>query len=151
MKQKLLVAIDGSEHSWKALDLATDLAKASDAELIILHVIPHEPMPEGLARFAKAEGVSIEEETGRYHANRGIGDRIANEAEARARKNGLERVTRQIAEGNPTERIIAAANSEGVDMIFVGSRGLSDAKGLLMGSVSHKVMHLAPCTCVAVK
>lgn len=151
MNQKLLVAIDGSEHAWKALDLATNLAKASKAELIILHVIPHEPMPEGLAQFAKAEGISIEEEKGRYHASRGIGDRIANEAEARVRKNGLERVTRRIAEGNPTERIVAMAGAEGVDMVFVGSRGLSDAKGLLMGSVSHKVMHLAPCTCVAVK
>ena len=36
-------------------------------------------------------------------------------------------------------------------MVFLGSRGLGDAKGLLLGSVSHKVMHLAPCTCVAVK
>ena len=36
-------------------------------------------------------------------------------------------------------------------MIFLGSRGLGDVGGLLMGSVSHKVMHLAPCTCVAVK
>ena len=36
-------------------------------------------------------------------------------------------------------------------MIFLGSRGLDDMVGLMMGSVSHKVMHLAPCTCVAVK
>jgi nucleotide-binding universal stress UspA family protein len=35
-------------------------------------------------------------------------------------------------------------------MIFLGSRGLGDAKGLLMGSVSHKVAHLAECTCVSV-
>jgi nucleotide-binding universal stress UspA family protein len=36
-------------------------------------------------------------------------------------------------------------------MIFLGSRGLGDIKGLLMGSVSHKVTQLAECTCVSVK
>jgi nucleotide-binding universal stress UspA family protein len=43
------------------------------------------------------------------------------------------------------------ARDRHVDMIFLGSRGLGDAKGLLMGSVSHKVAHLAECTCVSVK
>jgi len=37
------------------------------------------------------------------------------------------------------------------DMIVMGSRGVSDLKGLVMGSVSHKVMQLAPCTCVSVR
>ncbi len=151
MSKKFLVAVDGSEHGWKALDLAADLAKASDANLVILHVVPYEPMPEGLEHFANAEGILVEEEKARYHASRGIGDRIANEAEARVRKNGLERVTTEVVEGNPTDQIVAVARSEGADMIFLGSRGLSDVKGLLMGSVSHKVMNLVHCTCVAVK
>jgi nucleotide-binding universal stress UspA family protein len=76
---------------------------------------------------------------------------IISEAEARVRKNGLARVTTQVAEGNPAKEIAALAKSKGTDMVFLGSRGLGDFKGLLMGSVSHKVMHLAPCTCVAVK
>ena len=56
-----------------------------------------------------------------------------------------------VAEGNAANEIVATAESIGADMIFLGSRGLGDAKGLLVGSVSHKVMNLAPCTCVAVK
>ncbi len=151
MNKKFLVAIDGSGHGWKALDLATNLAKSSEAELIVLHIVPYEPMPEGLAQFAKAEGLSVEEEKGRYHEGRRVGDGITEEAEARARKSGLERVTRRVEEGNPAERIVAVAKSEGTEMVFLGSRGLSDVKGLLMGSVSHKLMHLAPCTCVVVK
>ena len=151
MSNKFLVAVDGSDHGWEALDLATNLAKVSDAELVILHVVPDEPMPEGLKRFAEVEGISTDEASARYHLSRTIGDQITSEAEARVRKNGLARVKSQVAEGNPANQIVALARSEGTDMVFLGSRGLGDVKGLLMGSVSHKVMHLAPCTCVAVK
>ncbi len=151
MSKKYLVAVDGSDHGWKALDLATDLAAVSDAELIILHVVPYEPMPEGLQQYARIEGIRIEELKAQVHYSTAIGDRITSEAEARVRKNGLARVTTQVVEGNPANKIVALAESEGADMIFLGSRGLGDAKSLLLGSVSHKAMHLAPCTCVAVK
>jgi nucleotide-binding universal stress UspA family protein len=56
MSKKFMVAVDGSDHGWKALDLATDLAKGSDAELIIIHVVRYEPTPEGFRQFAEAEG-----------------------------------------------------------------------------------------------
>jgi nucleotide-binding universal stress UspA family protein len=151
MSKKFLVAIDGSDHGWKALNLATDLAAVSDAELIILHVVPYGPLPEGLQQYSKIEGVPIEDLKAQFHYSRAIGDNITSEAEARARKNGLTRVTTKVAEGNPASEIVALAESEGADMVFLGSRGLGDVGGLLMGSVSHKVMHLAPCTCVAVK
>ena len=151
MSKKFLVAIDGSDHGWKALNFATDLAAVSDAELIILHVVPYGPLPEGLQQYSKIEGVPIEDLKARFHYSRAIGDNITSEAEARARKNGLTRVTTKVAEGSPASQIVALAESEGADMVFLGSRGLGDVGGLLMGSVSHKVMHLAPCTCVAVK
>jgi nucleotide-binding universal stress UspA family protein len=151
MSKKFLVAVDGSEHGWKALDLACDLTNVADAELLVLHVVPYEPMPEVLAEYAKAEGFPVEEERGLYHYNRTLGDKITREAEARARKLEVSRVTTQVAEGNPADHIVAFADAEAVDMIFIGSRGLGKFKGLLMGSISQKVMHLAHCTCVAVK
>ncbi len=151
MSKKFLVAVDGSDHGWKALDLATDLANLSDAELVILHVFPYEPMPEGLQQYAKVESVPIEDLKAQFHYSKTIGDKITSDAEARVRKNGLARVTTQVVEGNPANQIVALARSKGTDMVFLGSRGFGDVSGLLMGSVSHKVMHLAPCTCVAVK
>lgn len=151
MSRKYLVAVDGSDHAWKALDLACDFAKLADGELIIVHVVPYERIPEGLEEYAKIEGIPAEEERALYHASRAIGDRITEEAGSRARRNGVAQVTTKGAEGNPANEIVALAKSTGADMIFLGSRGLGDAKGLLLGSVSHKVMHLAPCTCVAVK
>ena len=151
MSKKYLVAVDGSEHGTRALELATSLAKSSDAELLILHVVPYEPMPEGLQQYAEMEGIPVEEMSARFHHGKAIGDRITGEAEEYARMNGLSHVTSEVVEGNPANQIVAVANGQKVEMVFLGSRGLSDVGGLLMGSVSHKVMHLAGCTCVAVK
>lgn len=141
----------GSKHGWRALDLAADLAVSSGAELIAMHVVRHEPSLGGPAHFATVEGVGAEELAARYHIGKEIGDGITAEAVTRARQKGLERVSPRVAEGHAAAEIVAEAEAEGVDMLFIGCRGLGDIAGLLMGSVSHKVMHLAPCTCVTVK
>lgn len=151
MSKKFLVAVDGSDHSWRALDLATNLAKVSGAELAILHVVPYEPMPEALRQLARSEGIPLEEEEARFHSGRKLGDKIVSEAEARARKSGLDRVTTLVTEGNTAHEIVEMAKTIDTQMLFLGSRGLSDLGGILVGSVSHKVLHLAHCTCVVVK
>jgi nucleotide-binding universal stress UspA family protein len=134
MIKKILAAIDGSEHAWKALDLATDLAKLHGAQLTVLHVVPYEPMAEALRAFAAAENLPLEEE-----------------AEARVRDQGLADVVGRTVEGKAADCILELAKSEHVDLIVMGSRGLSDARALFLGSVSHKVANLAACTCVTVK
>ena len=131
--------------------MAVDLAKLSDAALIIMHVVPYEAFPEGLEQFAKAEGIQIEEERARYHERTILKNKITSEAKTRATKPGLARVPAHPAEGNTANEIVAMAKSEGVDMLFLGSRGLGEITGLLLGSASHKVVSLAPCTCVTVK
>ena len=151
MSKKFLVAVDGSDHGWRALELAVDLAKASGAEVIALHVVAHEPSLRGLQHYAKIEGLNTEELTARYHLGKEIGDGLTAEAVSRANAAGLDRVSARVVEGRAAEEIAAEAEAEKVDMLFIGSRGLTDIAGLFMGSVSHKVMHLAPCTCVAVK
>jgi nucleotide-binding universal stress UspA family protein len=151
MMRKILVAIDGSEHAGKALDLAVDMAKRYEAELIILHVVPYEPMPEALRQIAAIEHIPVEEEAARYHYGRTLGDGLTREGEARAREAGVERVVALTAEGRPAEQILAVAVERDADAILLGSRGLGDAKALLMGSVSHKVSHLAECVCITVK
>ncbi len=151
MSKKFLVAVDGSAYARKAADMAIDLAKASEAELLVLHVVPKEDLPEGLRHFAAVERIPINEETARYRLQRELGDEIANEAVKQAKEGGVDRVTLRVVEGHPAHEIVETAKLENVDMVFLGSRGLSDMLGLMMGSVSHKVMHLAPCTCVAVK
>ena len=93
----------------------------------------------------------VDEEEGRYHFGRTLGDRLTRSAEARARDRGLSNVVGRTVEGNPADQILEVAGSEDVGMIFMGSRGLSDARALFLGSVSHKVANHAGCTCVTVK
>jgi len=151
MSKTYLVAVDGSDHGWKALDLAANQAKASDAALIILHVVPYEPIPDGLQEYAEMEGIAAEELSARFHYGRALGDRLTRDAADRARRAGVEHVTTEVAEGHPANEIVAVSAARKAEMVFLGSRGLSDVGGFLMGSVSHKVMHLSDCTCVAVK
>jgi nucleotide-binding universal stress UspA family protein len=151
MIKKILTAIDGSEHAWKALDLAADIAKQHGARLIVLHVVPFEPVSESLREFAVAEGLAVEEEAARFHHARTLGDRLTRSAEARCRDRGLTDIVGRTAEGRPADQILEAARGEGVDMIVMGGRGLSDTGALFLGSVSHKVANHAACTCITVK
>ena len=117
----------------------------------MLHVVPFEPVAESLREFAKTEGLALEEETARFHFARTLGDRLTRAAEARCRDKGVTDVVGRTAEGSPADRILEAAGGDDVDMIVMGSRGLSDTRALFLGSVSHKVANHAACTCVTVK
>ena len=80
-----------------------------------------------------------------------LADFVLDQARHAATGPGIEAIETVVEEGNPAARIIDCAKRENVDLIVLGSRGLSDRKGLLLGSVSHKVNHLAPCSCITVR
>jgi nucleotide-binding universal stress UspA family protein len=80
-----------------------------------------------------------------------MGQRLMSRSRTRARERGVRSVQTVLEDGDPAGTILRLARGLHIDMLFLGSRGLGDAKGLLMGSVSHKVAHLAECTCVSVK
>lgn len=80
-----------------------------------------------------------------------LAERILTQARQKAEKRGVVDIRTLIEEGDPVEQILACAKREDADLIVLGSRGLSDLKGLLMGSVSHQVCQLATCTCITVK
>ena len=80
-----------------------------------------------------------------------MGQRLLSRSRTRARQRGVRSVQTMVEDGDPAGTILRLAKGLHIDMLFLGSRGLGDARGLLMGSVSHKVAHLAECTCVSVK
>ena len=148
MVKKALVAMDGSEHSLKAVELASDLAIKFDVELYLLHVINKIKIPQEFARYVETEKI---EEPAEYLLFEKAGNNMLKEAEKIARAKGVKTVHCVVEEGDPATKILEFARHNSIDSIFLGSRGMGDLKGLLMGSVSTKVCNLAECTCVTVK
>jgi nucleotide-binding universal stress UspA family protein len=148
--QLILHPTDGSKSAEKALELACDLARFHQAKLMILHVQRRHGSvmaPEELRYYEKIEGVPATEAELLHK----IALDIAGEVEAAARQAGLSDVESIVVEGDPTGRITEIAKDRGADAIVMGSRGRGDVAGLLLGSVSHKVTQLAPCTCIIVR
>jgi len=146
----ILCATDGSSSARKALALACDLAKCKGSKLLVLHV--HRAHngggePDELEVFAMTENLAVSEAGASY----GVAEMIAREAGVTAREAGVPEVETLVIEGDPTRQIAAVARERRADAVVVGSRGLGEVAGLLLGSVSHKLAQLAPCTCIIVR
>jgi nucleotide-binding universal stress UspA family protein len=173
MLNTIIVPTDGSPHADKAVDLAADLAEKYGAKIILLHVLLRGHMPEGLLRAAQVENIGTRsnapdnlvnmplEIMARVEGKKGtqmplevlqfIGKRVLASAERTCRDKGVQAIELAVEEGNPTEIILDYAMRTNADMIVMGSRGLTSLKGVLLGSISTQVSHLAACTCVTVK
>lgn len=150
MFEHILVAVDGSEHAAKAVDLAADLAARYDAELTVLNVMVDagaSTIPPELEQYAALEHVFVTERDLLENAARAVVETAAN----RVAEKGLTRPGTKVVVGRPAPRIVEVAEETEADLIVLGSRGLGALESMLLGSTSHKVAHLAPCTVVAVK
>jgi len=148
MISRVLVAVDGSENSMRAVKLAADVAAKYEAEMSIIHVVSKIRMPEELERFAKVEKI---EESPEYLMLEEIGHKILDKAESVAKQKGISEIRKFIRQGDPANEIIKFAKENQIDSVFLGSRGLSEIKSLLIGSVSNKVCNLAATNCVTVR
>lgn len=173
MFKRILCPMDGSEHSLKALTLATDLASRYEAKLVLAHVTTRQALPEELMHYARIEGIVPEsrEEIDRLQGLGGhleyrmgdadavamarvsaeVGEQILGRAKRKAEAAGLEKIETVLLDGDAGPQILRCIDERDVDCVVMGSRGLSDLKSLFMGSVSHKVANHAACTCIAVK
>lgn len=174
MFRTILVASDGSDHARKALQVASDLAARYEAKLILLHVLGIGPVPEAIVRMADTEhltdpvrprpndvaniqaslAVSESGAETRAHQNRvrqAVSEKVLGEAERIARSAGVSDISIESAHGDAADQILECAKRNSADLIVMGSRGLSNIKGLLLGSVSHKVCQRSECSCITVK
>jgi nucleotide-binding universal stress UspA family protein len=145
MLRKILVAVDGSEYSKKALELACELAGKFDGSIHIVHV------PQGSAadRVMVLGGASVMIHAGREEIEK-AGRTLIDAAKEFAADKLPGKVTTELRGGDPADQIVKTAEEHASDCIVLGNRGLGDFGGLLLGSVSHKVSHSAPCTCITV-
>ena len=136
----LVVGTDGSESAARAVREAARLARLSGARLVIVSAFSdlhpyREPIPSSGAEDLVHLGAVADQ----------VLIRAAAEADADIE---METVSRQ---GDPAQVIADIATEENAQLIIVGDRGLSGVDRFLLGSVSHKISHHAPCSVLIVR
>lgn len=155
MFEKILVPLDGSEHSLKALEQAVQIAKKFGGKLTLLHVysvtitpvIVPEPTtltPPGIPVMAPAEISKVAE------ASRRAGNRILADGEEKAKAEGVE-VEKLLEEGHVVHEVVRIAKEGNFGLIVIGARGISHVREMLLGSVTDGVLHHAPCPVLVIK
>jgi nucleotide-binding universal stress UspA family protein len=140
--RRIMVATDGSSGANRAVDVAAELAKAVAGDLLIATVADSQ-LAEDARELARVEG--------------NIGDvlealtaKTLKGAEARARRLGVSRIELRTGAGDVAQSLIDIAAGNSVEMIVLGRRGRGQLAGLLLGSVSQKLVSLAPCAVTVV-
>jgi nucleotide-binding universal stress UspA family protein len=122
--EKLLVAVDGSKHADKALEYAAQLAQHYSANLALIHVEEDKLIRIGGPQVVDCLGT--------------VGECILNDAEKKIKFSSKK----MLEYGSPAEVIIKTAKKADIDIIILGSRGLSSVRRFLLGSISDDIsMH----------
>lgn len=145
MFKKILVPVDGSQTSWKALDTARSLAEKYDGRLLVITVM----IPYGSGSFLQ---MSLDQT---LIDQNNAAMKKASFATLDMAKDKLGSYAGDVEyleeTGNPAELILDACKEKGCDTIVIGSRGLSGVEEFLLGSVSSKVSQYAKVPVVVVK
>ncbi len=141
MFNKILVALDGSKHSTKALNTAVQLAIRCEAQLILFHAMQVSTLSAGYSIKVSDSARKVYETVALEQANA-----ILGEAESLATGNGVTDLKRVTLESNSVANaILDTAKNEQVELIVVGTRGLTGLREMTMGSVAHKISSAANC------
>lgn len=128
--EKILLPVDGSDHSLRAAQGAIDLAKKFDAEIIVLYC---SETFQNLKQFKDFSLESLE------YANKILEPvrTMMKEQEVRYRE--------RVVDNSPSEEIPKIAEKEKVDLIIMAPRGTNPLASILLGSVTTRVLKQAPC------
>lgn len=150
MFKKILVPVDGSDYAYLAAQRAIFMAAKQGGLVTLLHVINYGQSSRGnhLRPSLKNEHMDqLEQE-----ASALLGQVKTNlDLIQAADKDERVLVESELAWGNPSEVIVEKAKGGGYNLIVMGSRGLGAISGLLLGSVSDRVVKLAPCPVLIVR
>jgi nucleotide-binding universal stress UspA family protein len=137
MFEVIVWASDGSEHSDRALDYARGLAEAKSARLVAVHV------KEVIVGRAGGYPVQVDEE----EVEQKIKGQAKDLKDAGINASYEQRGT---TAGGAAHAIADAAKEAGAELVVVGTRGQGPISGLLLGSVTQRLLHIAPCPVLAV-
>jgi nucleotide-binding universal stress UspA family protein len=137
---KILIAIDGSDASMDAADYAISISKQHNAELYALHVIRAD-----VDLFGPHETSEFMTEM------RNEGKKYMDKVRLKANEKNIQIKTEFISSTNIAGGIVDYAEENNIDLIVIGTRGLSGFKKLLLGSVATNVVTYAHCPVMVVK
>ena len=140
MFERILLAVDGSEHALHATKKAAELARVMKPKELRV-VVVYDPIPIYLGEPNMQIAIT---------SRKGEAESILEKAVAEIGEVPCE-VHSGILEGNPAEAIIEVATNRKSDLIVMGSRGLGRLAGLVLGSTSQKVVAHAPCPVLIVR
>lgn len=155
----VLVVTDGSEHSRDAVDYAANFPLQPKPVFHLLHVLPPSAIltPETLARVWSSSDdlidlpvFSSQEFEAEAENARILGQAILDEAGQILVSHNIQ-AKNTLLRGDAATEILQYARDEKIDLIVVGSRGLSQVQSWLVGSVSRKLVHYAECSVMLVK
>jgi nucleotide-binding universal stress UspA family protein len=135
----IIVALDGSAHSLKALEYARELAEKHGSKLILLHAY------RATSDLRETEGYKQ-----LVAKRKQAGEAIIEDACRRLGPVSFE-LEKDLLEGPAATAIVSAVAAQGADLVVMGTRGMGTFKGLLFGTVSTKVTHHAPCPVLVVR
>lgn len=140
MISSILLAIDGSAPSQRAMDMAASLALRFRSKITVLHAYTPTPINGGRHSYMPSACSTPDEA-------QALTDQVASQL----RKIGVAEVETAVVEGPAVNVILGAAEDHQADMIVIGARGVSAWQGVPLGSVSMAVTQRAACPVLVVK
>lgn len=153
MFQKIPVPLDGSEHSFKALDEAAQIAQKFSGNITLLHTYFLQPLL--MLGPSAASSPTIPSLTGAdlskmAEATQQLGNKILEDGEQRIKATNVQ-VKKMLVEGHVVEEIVRVANQGNFDLIVIGARGISHMREMLLGSITDGVIHHVHCPVLVIK
>ncbi len=157
MYKKVLVPVDGSENSNRAISKTIEIAKSANSQIVVFHSIKHHwieqsyNVPIGVFstfgyRIPQVDYNKIIEE---YREN---GKKVLNNAKEQFKKENISVETRLISDVEPADYIKKIVKDEKFDLVIVGCKGHhSKLKTTILGSVPEKVLNKADCDVLIVR
>lgn len=135
MFSKILVAVDGSDASYRALDAALFLSEKLGSNITAIYVM--ENIPTVYIQSQKILDDLLE-------ARKNDSQKILEKCSSNAAQKGIT-INTNLLEGNPASTILDFNKREKFEVIIIGRSGMGHFKELVLGSVSSKVLHHSSC------
>lgn len=141
MFTNILVPVDGSDNSYRALDAALLFSEKLGSNITVVHVMEQVPIThigseKLLSEFLEAYKKENQD--------------ILSKCSEIATQKGLT-IKTLLLQGNPASVILDYSKQQKFDLLIMGSRGMGKFKELILGSVSSKIVHHSPCAVLLIR